>query len=49
MANEVLIEKRNKIAYVTINRPEKRNSANRAVQVGLGEAAQDQSVALDMK
>src|SRR5437764_6645602 len=38
MANEVLIEKRNKIAYVTINRPEKRNSANAAVQKALGEA-----------
>jgi E-phenylitaconyl-CoA hydratase len=38
VANEVLIEKRNKIAYVTINRPEKRNAANSAVQKGLGEA-----------
>ena len=38
MANEVLIEKRNKIAYVTINRPEKRNAANSAVQKALGEA-----------
>jgi enoyl-CoA hydratase/carnithine racemase len=41
MANEVLLEKRNKIAYVTINRPEKRNAANRAVQVGLGAAWQE--------
>jgi len=38
MADEVLIEKRNRIAYVTINRPEKRNAANRAVQDALGEA-----------
>jgi enoyl-CoA hydratase/carnithine racemase len=38
MANEVLLEKRNRIAYVTINRPEKRNAANLAVQNGLGEA-----------
>lgn len=38
MANEVLLEKRNHIAYVTINRPEKRNAANQAVQNGLGDA-----------
>src|SRR5438132_2773106 len=38
MANEVLIEKRKNIAYVTINRPEKRNAANAAVQKGLGDA-----------
>lgn len=38
MANEVLLEKRNHIGYVTINRPEKRNSANSAVQNGLGDA-----------
>jgi enoyl-CoA hydratase/carnithine racemase len=38
MANEVLIEKRNKIAYLTINRPEKRNSMSAAVQRALGEA-----------
>jgi len=38
MADEVLLEKRNKIAYVTINRPEKRNSASAAVQKALGEA-----------
>jgi len=41
MANEVLLEKRNKIAYVTLNRPEKRNSANRALQNALGEAWQE--------
>src|SRR5438445_5032455 len=41
MANEVLIEKRKNIAYVTINRPEKRNAANAAVQRGLGEAWQE--------
>src|SRR6266513_4749890 len=41
MADEVLLEKRNKIAYVTINRPDKRNAANLAVQNGLGEAWQE--------
>jgi enoyl-CoA hydratase/carnithine racemase len=41
MANEVLYEKRGRIAYVTINRPEKRNSANAAVQNGLGDAWQE--------
>jgi enoyl-CoA hydratase/carnithine racemase len=38
LANEVLYEKRDHIAYVTINRPEKRNAANAAVQNGLGDA-----------
>jgi enoyl-CoA hydratase/carnithine racemase len=38
MANEVLYEKRGSIAYITINRPEKRNAANAAVQNGLGDA-----------
>jgi enoyl-CoA hydratase/carnithine racemase len=38
MADEVLLEKRNKIAYITLNRPEKRNSANAALQNALGEA-----------
>lgn len=38
MANEVLLEKRNKIAYITLNRPEKRNAANAALQAALGEA-----------
>ena len=38
MANEVLYEKRDHIAYITINRPEKRNAANSAVQNGLGDA-----------
>ncbi len=38
MANEVLYEKRGHIGYVTINRPEKRNAANAAVQNGLGDA-----------
>lgn len=38
MANEVLYERRNRIAYVTINRPEKRNAANAAVQSALGDA-----------
>lgn len=41
MANEVLLDKRNHIAYVTINRPEKRNAANAAVQNGLGDAWQE--------
>ena len=38
MSDVVLLEKRNKIAYVTINRPEKRNSINHAVRKGLAEA-----------
>jgi enoyl-CoA hydratase/carnithine racemase len=38
MANEVLLEKRNKIAYVTINRPEARNCLNHATRMGLASA-----------
>ena len=32
MSDVVLFEKRNKIAYVTINRPERRNSLNAEVR-----------------
>ena len=38
MANEVLLEKRNRIAYVTINRPEARNCLNHATRMGLAAA-----------
>ncbi len=38
MSDVVLLEKRNKIAYVTINRPEKRNSINHEVRKGLAAA-----------
>ena len=38
MANEVLLEKRNRIAYVTINRPEARNCLNHATRMGLAES-----------
>src|SRR5215212_384553 len=41
MADAVLFEKRNKIAYITINRPEKRNSVNTDVRRGLGAAWQE--------
>ncbi|MPZ14321.1 MAG: hypothetical protein GEU73_07830 [Chloroflexi bacterium] len=41
MADEVLFEKHNNIAYVTINRPDKRNAASLAVQEGLGDAWQE--------
>ncbi len=38
MSDVVLFEKRNRIAYVTINRPEKRNSLTSEVRRKLGEA-----------
>jgi enoyl-CoA hydratase/carnithine racemase len=38
MSDVVILEKRNKIAYVTINRPEKRNSLNHPVRMGLAAA-----------
>src|SRR5215207_2314214 len=38
MSEVVLLEKRNRVAYVTINRPEKRNSLNYEVRNGLAAA-----------
>ena len=38
MSDVVIFEKRNKIAYVTINRPEKRNSLNHPVRMALAAA-----------
>jgi enoyl-CoA hydratase/carnithine racemase len=41
MADAVLLEKRNKIAYVTINRPEARNCLNHEAKMGLAAAWQE--------
>jgi len=41
MSDVVLLEKRNKIAYVTINRPERRNSLNHEVRMRLADAWQE--------
>src|SRR4051812_50192980 len=38
MSGVLILEKRNKIAYVTINRPEKRNSLNHPVRMALAAA-----------
>jgi (E)-benzylidenesuccinyl-CoA hydratase len=38
MSDVLILEKRNKIAYVTINRPEKRNSLNHPVRMALAAA-----------
>lgn len=38
MADAVLLEKRNKIAYITINRPESMNAINHEVRNGMSEA-----------
>ena len=38
MADAVIYEARNKIAYVTINKPEKRNCVDHDVRLGLAEA-----------
>ena len=37
MSDVVLLEKRNKIAYVTLNRPERRNALNHLMRMALGE------------
>lgn len=41
MSEAVLVERREKVMIVTLNRPEARNAVNRAVTVGVGEALEE--------
>ncbi len=41
MSEAVLVERRKRVMIVTLNRPEARNAANRAVTVGVGEALEE--------
>ena len=41
MANEVLVERRDRTMIMTINRPEARNAANLAVSQGLADAVDE--------
>ena len=41
MREAVLVERRERVMIVTLNRPEARNAVNRAVTVGVGEALEE--------
>ena len=41
MSEAVLVERRERVMIVTLNRPESRNAVNRAVTVGVGEALEE--------
>lgn len=48
MADEVLIEQRDRVLLITINRPDARNAVNRAVSQGLAAAADQLDSSADL-